>query len=272
MTKDFFDELDNELTQTNAPKQEPKHTQTASIPKKAEEVSDTSKPENKGQNRPKSEGFKTKNFKKQQRPFGQKVVKSSVDEESSTEDENDNDFDMIKYSNDDNYNFQKNILANFPQTKFYMPTLRDGYTRVIPIGGNNETGSKNMNMVQYGEEILIIDAGVQFAEPDMLGASYSIPDISSLMRYKQNIKGLVITHADLDHIGALKHILPALGMPPLYGTKLTLGIIKKALEEHNLTGITTFVEVDPESEVPVKIGTHFDVEFFRVNHSVPDCA
>jgi len=160
----------------------------------------------------------------------------------------------------------------FPETKFYLPTLRDGYTRVIPIGGNNETGAKNMDMVQYGEEILLIDSWVQFAEPDMLWASYSIPDISFLIQYKDNIKGLILTHAHLDHIGALKHILPVLGMPTLFGTKLTLWIVKKWLEEAKLLSKTQFVEVNPDSSERVKVGKSFSLEFFRVNHSVPDCA
>lgn len=163
-------------------------------------------------------------------------------------------------------------LAKFPETKFYLPTLRDGYTRVIPIGWNNETGSKNMNMFQYKDEILLVDCGVQFAEPEMLWANYSVPDISFLQQYKNNIKGFVITHAHLDHIGALKHILPALWMPTLFGTKLTLGIIKKGLEEAKLMNYTTFVEVDTAKNEKVKIGSHFQVEFFRVNHSIPDCA
>jgi ribonuclease J len=163
-------------------------------------------------------------------------------------------------------------LARFPETKFYLPTLRDGYTRVIPIWGNNETGSKNMNMFQYKDEILLVDCGVQFAEPEMLGANYSIPDISFLQQYKNNIKGFVITHAHLDHIGALKHILPALGMPTLFGTKLTLGLIKKWLEEAKLISYATFVEVDTSKHERLKIGNNFFVEFFRVNHSIPDCA
>ncbi|MDD3303167.1 MAG: ribonuclease J [Candidatus Gracilibacteria bacterium] len=162
-------------------------------------------------------------------------------------------------------------ISNFPETKFYLPTLREGYTRVIPIGGNNETGSKNMNLFQYGEELLLIDCGVQFAEPDMLGANYSIPDISSLIQYKDKIKGIVITHAHLDHIGALKHILPPLGMPTIFGTKLTIGIIKKGLEEARLLNYSTFVEISSESTEKVKVGNSFSLEFFRVNHSIPDC-
>ena len=131
MTKDFFDELDNELTSANIAKSEDTSSQNVSL--QTSEVS-SQKEEAKPQKKQRPQPPRGKNFKKQQRPFGQKVERSSVDEESTVEDENENDFDMIKYSNDENYNFQKNILANFPQTKFYMPTLRDGYTRVIPIG------------------------------------------------------------------------------------------------------------------------------------------
>ncbi|MCP4523953.1 MAG: MBL fold metallo-hydrolase, partial [Candidatus Gracilibacteria bacterium] len=87
----------------------------------------------------------------------------------------------------------------------------------------------------------------------------------------KNIKGLVLTHAHLDHIGSLKHILPALGMPILYGTKLTLGLAKKSIEEAGLLQYTTFVEIDSESGKEFKIG-EFSCEFFNVNHSIPDSA
>ena len=83
-------------------------------------------------------------------------------------------------------------MWSFPQVKFYLPTIRDKYTRFIPIGWNNETWAKNMNMLQYWEEILLLDCWVQFAEPDMLWANYSIPDISSLIQYKDKIKWIII--------------------------------------------------------------------------------
>jgi len=126
-------------------------------------------------------------------------------------------------------------------------------------------------MIQYGEDILLIDCGVQFAEPDMLGADYSVPDVSFLTKYTKNIKGFLITHAHLDHIGALKNILPVLDMPTLYGTRLTLGLIKKSVEEAGLMPYANFVEIDAGVENKTKIG-QFDVEFFSVNHSIPDCA
>ncbi len=171
----------------------------------------------------------------------------------------------------ENRDYKPRTLSNFPETRFYLPTLRDGYTRIIPIGWNNETWAKNMNLFQYGDDLLLVDCWVQFAEPNMLGANYSIPDISSLIQYKDKIKWIIITHAHLDHIWALKHILPPLWMPTIFATKLTIWIIKKWLEEARLLSHASFVEVSWDSTEKVKIGQHFAVEFFRVNHSVPDC-
>ena len=162
-------------------------------------------------------------------------------------------------------------IIQFPETKFFLPTLREGYTRYIPIGWNNEIGAKNMGMVQYGDDILLIDCGVQFAEPEMLWADYSIPDVSFLTKYTKNIKGFIITHAHLDHIWALKNVLPILDMPVLYGTKLTLGLVRKAIDEAGILPYAKFVEIDATVENNTKIG-QFQVEFFSVNHSIPDCA
>jgi len=160
---------------------------------------------------------------------------------------------------------------DFPDTKFFLPSLREGYTRYIPVGWNNEIGAKNMSMMQYGEDIILIDCGIQFAEPDMYGADYSVPDVSFLKKYTKNIKGFLITHAHLDHIWCLKDVLPVLDMPTLYGTKLTIGLIKKSIQEAGLMPYATFVEIDASVENKTKIG-QFDVEFFSVNHSIPDCA
>lgn len=174
----------------------------------------------------------------------------------------------------DNQNFwslKERMMSNLPQTKFYLPTLREGYTRLIPIGWNDEIGSKNMDMLQYGEDILLIDCGIQFAEPDMYGADFSIPDISFLTKYTDKIAGLMITHGHLDHIWSLKVVLPALDFPPVYGTRLTLGLIKKQLEEHKLMDKATLIEVDAGSDKEWEVWP-FSVEYFKVNHSIPDCA
>jgi len=176
-----------------------------------------------------------------------------------------------KRNNTRQVEYREKFISKFPETKFYLPSLREGYTRYMPIGWNDETGSKNMSMAQYWDDIVLIDCGIQFTDHTLPGVNYSIPDISFLTKYKKDIKGFIITHAHLDHIGALKHILPALGMPTLYGTRLTLGFIRKQLEEAGLLSKITLVEVDAWSREKYKIG-QFDVEFFRVNHSVPDCA
>jgi len=126
-------------------------------------------------------------------------------------------------------------------------------------------------MAQYNDDIVIIDCWVQFTDASLPGVNYSIPDVSFLTKYKKNIKGIIITHAHLDHIWALKHVLPALGMPPVYATKLTLGFIKKQLVEAQLFDYATLIEVDAGSTQKIKIG-EFQAEFFKVNHSVPDCA
>lgn len=163
------------------------------------------------------------------------------------------------------------FISKFPDTKFYLPALRQWYTRYMPIWGNNETWAKNMWMVQYDEDILLIDCWVQFADPDMLWVNYSIPDVSFLTKYKKNIKWFLITHAHLDHIGSLKHVMPALGMPTLYATRFTLGLIRKIFEEAWLMPYATLIEVDASSWEKLKLWK-FSVEFFNVNHSVPDCA
>ena len=174
-------------------------------------------------------------------------------------------------NNNSNNSFKWKFVSTFPDTKFYLPTLREGYTRFMPIWWNNETWSKNMWMIQYADDIVIIDCWIQFADDRMPWISYSVPDVSFLTKYKKNIKAVVLTHGHLDHIGTLKHVLPALWMPPLYWTKLTLWLAKKSLEEAWLLDKTIFIEIDAWSDKKISIW-QFKFEFFRVNHSIPDCA
>lgn len=186
-------------------------------------------------------------------------------EENSTVKENPSD------TKKDDGEIRWKFISTFPDTKFYLPTLRDRYTRYMPIGGNNETWAKNMGMFQYGDDIIVVDCWIQFADSDMLGVNYSVPDVSFLTKYKKNIKWLLITHAHLDHIGSLKHVYPALGCPPLYGTKFTIWLVKKQLEEAELLPYANLIEVDASSGEKLKVWP-FKVEYFNVNHSVPDCA
>src|SRR5690606_30429134 len=136
---------------------------------------------------------------------------------------------------------------------------------VIPLGGLGEIG-KNMTAIESQGEILVIDAGVMFPEDEMPGVDLVIPDITYLVERKDRVRGIVLTHGHEDHIGALPYVLPQLPVP-VYGTRLTLGLVEAKLEEHGLLSEARLREVRAgESRT---IG-RFEVEFIHVNHSIAD--
>jgi len=136
--------------------------------------------------------------------------------------------------------------------------------RIIPLGGLGEIG-RNMTIFEYGQDIVIIDMGLQFPEEDMPGIDYIIPNIEYLKGKEKNIKGVFITHGHYDHIGAIPHLMPKLGNPPLYGSALTAGIIQKRQEDYPNAKIKVNV-VDYDSRINLGL---FKVEFFHVNHNIP---
>jgi len=138
--------------------------------------------------------------------------------------------------------------------------------RIIPIGGLEEVG-KNAMIVEYDKDIVVIDMGFQFPEDEMFGVDYVIPDIQYLVERRARIKGILITHGHLDHIGALPFVLPKLNFPPVYGTKLSLGLVRRILDEHKMLKQVKLIEV--ANKDTYQFG-HFKVNFFRVNHSIPD--
>jgi len=138
--------------------------------------------------------------------------------------------------------------------------------RAIPLGGVEEVG-KNSMVFEYGDDIIAIDMGLQFPDEDMFGIDYIIPDTTYLEQRRQYVRGIIITHGHLDHIGALGYVLPKLGFPPVYATKLTLGLIKKQLEEFDLLKKADLREITTDSIL--KLG-NFQAKFFRTNHSIPD--
>lgn len=141
----------------------------------------------------------------------------------------------------------------------------DPKLRIIPLGGMGEIG-KNMTVVEYGKEIIVIDSGLMFPEEEMLGIDIVIPDISYLIENKERIKGIVLTHGHEDHIGALPYVLKQINVP-VYGTKLTLGLVEGKLKEAKMRKKVSLNVVKPPATV--RIG-NFTVDFIRVNHSIPD--
>lgn len=144
-------------------------------------------------------------------------------------------------------------------------TDTEGKLNLIPLGGLGEIG-KNMLIVKYGSNMLIIDAGLIFPEDEMLGIDVVIPDISYLLENQQMVRGIVLTHGHEDHIGALPYVLRDLNVP-VYGTKLTLGLLQSKLKEENMLDKVKLQCIKPKDTL--KIGP-FRVEFFRVSHSIPD--
>ena len=137
--------------------------------------------------------------------------------------------------------------------------------KIIPLGGMNEIG-KNMTVFEYENEIIVVDCGLAFPEDDMLGVDLVIPDITYLERNKAKVKALVITHGHEDHIGAIPYFLKKINVP-VYGTKLTLGLIKNKLVEHNLDKTTALKCVKPRDVVKF---SKFKVEFIKMTHSIAD--
>src|ERR1700731_2284322 len=124
-----------------------------------------------------------------------------------------------------------------------------------------------MMVVEYGDDIIIIDSGVMFPDEEMFGVDLVIPDTSYLSDKKQNIRGIFITHGHEDHIGSLPYVLPALDFPPIYATRLTQGLVNVKLKEHRLLDKVAINVITPGDQV--EVGKCL-VEVVRINHSVPD--
>jgi ribonuclease J len=138
--------------------------------------------------------------------------------------------------------------------------------RIIPLGGVGEIG-KNMMALEQGDDIIVIDAGLMFPDEEMLGIDLVIPDISYLKSKKDKVRGIVLTHAHEDHMGALPYVLRDFLHVPVYGTKLTLGLMRTKLREHRLDQKVDAREITPGT--PFQVGP-FACDSYAVCHSIPD--
>lgn len=137
--------------------------------------------------------------------------------------------------------------------------------QIIPLGGLGEIGL-NMTVYQYGDDIIVVDAGLMFPEEEMLGVDVVIPDITYLLENREKVRGLIITHGHEDHIGAIPYILRKINIP-VYGTPLTIGFISEKLKEHNLNNSTTLIPVRARDIFQIGV---FSVECIRITHSIVD--
>lgn len=142
-----------------------------------------------------------------------------------------------------------------------------GKLRVMALGGLEEVG-RNMTLIEYEKEIIIIDMGLQFPEEDMPGIDYIIPNTAYLEDKKSWIKGIIITHGHMDHIGGISHIIGTIGNPPMFTGKLTAGLIRKRCEEIKTCPKLNISEINETTKL--QLGKSFRVEFLRINHSIPD--
>ncbi|MBQ6558510.1 MAG: ribonuclease J, partial [Clostridia bacterium] len=140
--------------------------------------------------------------------------------------------------------------------------------KIIPLGGLDEIG-KNLTAIEYGNEIIMVDCGMAFPDDDMPGIDMVINDITYLEKNWQKIKGIFLTHGHEDHIGGLPYFLKAINVP-VYGTRLTIGLVEHKLKEHNLLSRVKLVRV--RYGTVVKASQNFSVEFVRTNHSIADIA
>jgi ribonuclease J len=140
--------------------------------------------------------------------------------------------------------------------------------KVIPLGGLGEIG-KNITAIEYQDEIIVIDCGISFPDEEMYGVDLVIPDITYLKNNSEKVKGIFLTHGHEDHIGALPYVLKQLNVP-IYGTKLTLGIVSNKLKEHNLLSKCELHSVNAGDIIELQ---NLKIEFIRVTHSIADaCA
>lgn len=146
--------------------------------------------------------------------------------------------------------------------------MKKEHLRVIPLGGLGEIG-KNITAIEYEDEIMVIDCGISFPDEDMYGIDLVIPDIKYLLDKKDKVKGLFLTHGHEDHIGAIPYILKQINMP-IYGTKLTIGLVESKLKEHNMLSKSNLNSIVPGEIINLN---KLSIEFIRVTHSIAEsCA
>lgn len=225
-----------------------------------------SAPEAENQKKNKKQKQSKKSTKQNTKPKKNKATKNT----SAPKQENKRDAvkkDASRRSSDKKRSVNKTMNEGKKYSRYskVVPPVSSVPIKVSFLGGINEVG-KNMTCYEYAKSMLIVDCGLAFPESDQLGVDFVIPDFTFVERNVDRIKGVLITHGHEDHIGALCYLLKKINVP-VYATKLTAGIIMGKLEEHNLQGVVN-IHIVKAGDV-ITLGD-FEVEFIKVNHSIPD--
>lgn len=165
------------------------------------------------------------------------------------------------------HTLQNHIVSSAPRRSNVIPPPAEGVLRVIPLGGVQEIG-KNMTAIEYGDEIIVIDAGFQFSEVETPGIDYILPDTTYLKERKDKIKALFITHGHFDHIGAIPYIMNDIGNPPIYSRQFGALLIQKRQAEFPDTPPLNIRVVRGDERI--QIGQNFVVGSFSISHAIPD--
>lgn len=164
--------------------------------------------------------------------------------------------------------FLKDLSHESDRYLHTQPPFEEGTpVRIIPLGGSEEIGGRNMTVIEYGKDIIIVDMGLKFPEEDQPGIDYLIPNPSYLKGKEDKIRGVVITHGHMDHIGAVPQVMGMIGNPPIYATPLTMAMMQRRQAEHVTAPKLNGHVVRPGEQI--RLGC-FTVDILHINHSIPD--
>ncbi len=210
-----------------------------------------------------------KNQKAEKRRLSTKTAKSSKKRTNDVKEKKQDSEKLQKYAKRSNQSQKTNQNQNENHSAEKKQRQRrqnpEKSVKIAFLGGLNEVG-KNMTLYECEGDMILVDCGLAFPEPEMLGVDSVIPDFTYVEKNKDKIKGIFITHGHEDHIGGLPYLLMKYNIP-VYGTKLTIGLIKSKLEEHKILDKVKLHEIKPKGKVTLGV---FEVEAIHVNHSIPD--
>lgn len=213
------------------------------------------------QNKQTKQSKQTKQTKKNTRT---KPIKNEKEQQKQTSKSKKNQSEQTK-SKSTSKSTKQTTKKNQKSKKQSKTKVNNEKVKIYFLGGINEVG-KNMTLYEYGDDMMIVDCGLAFPDQDMPGVDLVIPDFTFIEKNAEKIRGVVITHGHEDHIGALAYLLKTVNIP-VFGTRLTIGLIEGKLKEHEMLGKVILKTVEPGDEIALG---KFNVEFIHVNHSIPD--